>query len=69
MLSLGRKIYDARRDLLLTQRELADKVGVTSQAVSRWERDEAPPNWRNLRLLAEVTGKPISHFFEEEKVA
>jgi transcriptional regulator with XRE-family HTH domain len=65
VLSLGEKILSARQDLLLTQRELAEKLNVTTTSVSRWERDETIPNWRNIRLIAELTGKPRSFFVDE----
>ena len=36
--SLGKKIADARHAKGITQRELAKAVGVTAQAVSKWEK-------------------------------
>nr|MBQ4317855.1 helix-turn-helix transcriptional regulator [Clostridia bacterium] len=35
---IGTKIAEYRRKLALTQAELAEKLGVTHQAVSQWER-------------------------------
>lgn len=49
--NLGRRIAEARRDVGLTQRDLADKVGVTAHAVSKWERGSACPD---ISILDEI---------------
>lgn len=38
MISLGNNIKYARKKLGLTQEELASQIGVTPQAVSKWEK-------------------------------
>ena len=43
----------------LSQEELASKIGVSRQAVSKWERAEASPDTDNLILLAKVYGVTI----------
>lgn len=40
----------------LSQEELAEKIGVSRQAVSKWERAEASPDTDNLILLSKVYG-------------
>jgi transcriptional regulator with XRE-family HTH domain len=40
----------------LTQKELADKAGVTLKAVSAWETGKAQPRVTNLRALAAALG-------------
>ncbi len=45
-----RKIND------LTQEELAEKVGVTRQAIAKWESGETVPDLEKCRLLAETFG-------------
>ena len=39
----------------LTQKQLAERVMVTRQAVSRWENGETQPNSDTLELLSKVT--------------
>lgn len=58
--NLGRKIADARRTLGLTQRDLADKVGVTAQAVSKWERGSSCPDIAILDEIADSLGVSVS---------
>ena len=45
-------IYDLRTKMGLSQEELAEKVYVTRQAVSRWEKGETVPNTETLKLLS-----------------
>lgn len=45
-LNLGQKIRELRRRDGRTQEALADAIGVTSQAVSRWEANAAIPIWK-----------------------
>lgn len=44
-------IYQLRTEKGLSQEELAEKVFVTRQAVSRWETGETVPNTETLKLL------------------
>lgn len=50
--SLGRRIALQRRGLFLTQRQLADLLGVTQSAVARWESGECEPALRHRRKIA-----------------
>ena len=47
-------IYELRTKKELSQEELAEKVFVTRQAVSRWETGETTPNIDTLKLLSKV---------------
>lgn len=44
-------IFELRTKLGFSQEELADKVFVTRQAVSRWENGDTVPNTETLKLL------------------
>ncbi len=37
--TLGKRIAENRKRLKLTQDQLAEKLGITAQAVSKWEND------------------------------
>lgn len=63
---LASHVKVARRELLgLTQRELAALLDIEPVNVSRWERGVAEPRLQHIRRLADLTGKPVSWFFEE----
>lgn len=54
--SLGKRIMQNRKRLGLTQDQLAEKLGVTAQAVSKWENDQSCPDISILPQLAEIFG-------------
>ena len=52
--AVGRQISDLRRSKGLTQAELGERLGVTFQAVSKWERGETLPDTASLPDLAAI---------------
>ena len=56
---LGARIAQLRRDRGLTQDMLAQRMGVSPQAVSKWERGLAFPNPVWLDELADILGTSI----------
>lgn len=54
--SIGNRIQRFRREKGLTQEELAEKLGVSSQAVSKWENDASCPDITLLPQLCRVLG-------------
>ncbi|MBQ3861956.1 MAG: helix-turn-helix transcriptional regulator [Clostridia bacterium] len=53
---IGDRIRELRRQCGLTQKQTADALGVTQQAVCRWERNQALPGAAHLRPLASLLG-------------
>ena len=54
--TLGKRIVHHRKKLGLTQDQLAEQLGVTAQAVSKWENDQSCPDITMLPKLAEIFG-------------
>ena len=52
--TLGMMISTLRKEKGMTQLELAEKMGVTDKAVSKWERDLSFPDINSIPKLAEV---------------
>ena len=52
--TLGKRIVAHRKRLGLTQDQLAEKMGVTAQAVSKWENDQSCPDISALPQLADL---------------
>lgn len=55
-MTLGEKIYFYRKQCALSQEELAERVGVSRQAVSKWELGDALPDVDKLLTLAKTFG-------------
>ena len=54
--TLGKRIASNRKRMQLTQDQLAEQLGVTAQAVSKWENDQSCPDIAILPQLAEIFG-------------
>lgn len=62
-LNLGTKIRELRQRDGRTQEALADALGVTSQAVSRWEADKSYPDMELVPAIANFFGITIDELF------
>ena len=55
-IEIARRLVQLRKAHNLSQEQLAEKVGVSRQAVSKWERAEASPDTDNLITLSKLYG-------------
>lgn len=53
---MGEKIRQARENAGLTQKQLAEALGLDQSAVSNWETGKSEPVINNLRRLADILG-------------
>jgi len=60
-MTMGSRIVALRKGLCLSQEDMADKIGVTRQAVSKWETDVSAPDGYNLIALAEVLNTSVEY--------
>lgn len=65
MESLGEKIYRLRKAKGLSQEELAERVGVSRQTISKWETGSMQPTFDNIILLCSTLGVEIEYFTGE----
>lgn len=66
--TIGKKLYDLRKQSGFTQDYVAEKLGVSAQAVSKWENDIACPDIMTLPNIAEIYGITIDELFKNEEV-
>ena len=64
-MKLSEKILYSRKRAGLSQEALADMVGVSRQAVSKWETGTADPSTSNLLALAKLFGVPAEELLRE----
>lgn len=62
---ISKKIKEFRLQNGLTQNQFATMLGISSQGVSKWEREECYPDISILPEIAEVIGCKIDDFFSE----
>ena len=65
--TLGRRIARLRLEYGMTQERLAMKMGVTAQAVSKWENDLSAPDIMLLPELARTLGVTVDELLEGRK--
>jgi transcriptional regulator with XRE-family HTH domain len=63
---LSERIRSARKNVNLSQIDLANLVGVSDKAISSYEVGRAVPPLDILKKISVVTNKPMSFFFDEE---
>lgn len=54
MKDLGWKIKQSRIALALSQGELAEKIGIKQEVLSRWETNKVKPSMKSIKKLAEA---------------
>lgn len=64
-MNIGEKIYNLRNKANLSQEAMGEKLGVSRQAVSKWETNQATPDLDNLRMLAEHFNVPLSNLIDD----
>lgn len=65
MNNLKTKLKHKLLDLGITQKQLADKMGVHKQVLANWLNGKRNPKRENVKKLAEILDLPISFFYEE----
>ena len=65
-MTLSEKIYYYRKKLGKSQEELAEALGVSRQAVSKWETGESEPELAKLRALAAAFGITVDALLSED---
>ena len=65
--TLGKRISILRHERKLKQEELAEKLGVSPQAISKWENDQTCPDISLLPHLAKILGVSVDELLTGEK--
>ena len=65
-LEIANRLVELRKKSGLSQEQLADKLGLSRQAVSKWERAEASPDTDNLILLAKLYGISLDELLKTD---
>lgn len=69
IMSLGEKLLDLRKKAGLSQEEVAEKVGVSRQTVSKWETNQTVPELIKVKLLSELYNVSYDYLISEHKLS
>lgn len=67
-MTLADKLKEARKNAGLTQIELAEKLCVSRQAITKWESGKGIPDVENLRILSKVLDVSVDFLLDDEAV-
>ena len=65
-IEIANRLVNLRKSNNLSQEALAEKLGISRQAVSKWERAEASPDTDNLILLSRLYGVSLDELLKTE---
>lgn len=65
-IEIANRLVTLRKRNSLSQEALAEKLGISRQAVSKWERAEASPDTDNLILLSRIYGISMDELLSTE---
>ncbi len=68
-MTIGSRINSLRTSKGITQAQLAEKLGVSFQAVSNWERDEHLPDTDKLASIARALDSTVASLMGEDRGA
>ena len=67
-LKIGKFIANCRKQKNLTQMQLAERLGITDKAISKWERGIAMPDTSMMLELCEILGINVNELLSGEKI-
>ena len=68
-LKIGKFISECRKQEELTQLQLAEKLGITDKAISKWERGLAMPDTSIMLELCDILGISVNELLSGEKIS
>ena len=68
-LKIGKFIANRRKQKNLTQMQLAERLGITDKAISKWERGIAMPDTSIMLELCDILGISVNELLNGEKIS
>ena len=65
---IGRFIAERRKDKNMTQEQMAEKLGVSSKSISRWENGKTMPDVSLFEVLCEELNITVNELLKGEKI-
>ena len=68
-MTFGEKLKETRKAAGFSQEELAEKLNVSRQAITKWETDTGLPDISNIMTISKLFSIPVDDLISEEKTA
>jgi len=65
-MKISEKIYKLRKSMNISQEELALRLEVSRQAVSKWESDNSMPDTQNIILISQIFGVSVDYLLNDD---
>ena len=65
-MEIGSRIHELRKNHKLSQEQLAEKVGVSRQTISKWELGETAPDIKQAKLLSQIFGVSLDELTDND---
>ncbi len=66
-MTLGEKLAGLRKEKNITQEQMAEKLGVTRQTISKWELDQSKPDLQYIRDLSDFFQVTLDYLIKDEE--
>ncbi len=66
--TLGAFVCELRKEKQMTQKEMAEKLGITDKAISKWERGLSYPDISMLEPIAELLDVSVMEFLQGQRI-
>ena len=66
-MNIGEKLYELRKEKHLSQEEVAEKLDVTRQTISKWETNQSTPDFDKIKPLCELYDTTADELLTGEK--
>lgn len=69
MMTFGEKLLGLRKQNQMSQEELASKLSISRQAISKWELNNSLPETENIILLSQIFAVSIDYLLKDEEAS
>lgn len=63
----GKRLREVRKSKKITQKELAEQIGISQKSYSHWENNKTFPSFENLVKLADLLEVSLDWLFGRDK--
>lgn len=66
-MTFGEKLKEARKEVGLSQEQLAEKMCVSRSAIAKWETDKGMPDINNLKVMSKLLNVSVDYLLDDEE--